>query len=190
MGAVGAVPVPVNGMVCGLPEALSVKAMVPVRVPVVVGVNVTPTVHDRPAPKEDEQVFVAMAKSPVRTTEVMFSEALPMLVNVRFCAALVTPTVVEPKVKLVGEMLAIGAGADTPFPVRVTACGEPAASSVKVSAPDLAPRAEGVKVTFTVQLTDCARVAPHVVEALVKSPVATMEAMFMVAFPVLFRVTT
>src|SRR5713226_7815017 len=37
----GFVPVPVKLICCGLPEALSVMLMVPVRVPVAVGVNVT-----------------------------------------------------------------------------------------------------------------------------------------------------
>ena len=121
--------------------------------------------------------------------EVMLSGALPWFVSVSAWGALVTPTVVEPNVRLVGEMLAIGAGADTPLPVKVTTCGEPAASSVKVNAPDLAPKAEGVNVTFTMQVTVCARVAPHVVEALAKSPVATMDAMFRVALPVLCKLT-
>jgi len=40
-GAVGAVPVPVNGTVCGLPPALSVIVSVPARAPSTVGVNVT-----------------------------------------------------------------------------------------------------------------------------------------------------
>ena len=44
-----AIPVPVKPIVCGLPAALSVTAMLPFRVPVVVGVKVTLIVQLAPA---------------------------------------------------------------------------------------------------------------------------------------------
>jgi len=49
MGAVTAMPVPVSGMVCGLPAASSVMVITPVRVPVAVGVKVTVMVQVPPA---------------------------------------------------------------------------------------------------------------------------------------------
>ena len=53
-------PVPVRLMRCGLPDALSVIVTVPVRVPVVVGLNVTLIVQFPPAATELPQLFVAV----------------------------------------------------------------------------------------------------------------------------------
>ncbi len=114
----------------------------------------------------------------------MLSVAFPVFVRVNTCPALVTPTTVEPKVRDVGLIDAAGAGALTPVPERVTACGEPAALSMKVIAPVRAPSAVGVKVTFTVHDAAVPSVAPHVVEPTAKFPVAVMEVMLSVAVPV------
>lgn len=92
-------------------------------------------------------------------------------------------------VKLLGEMLAIGAGAETPFPVSGTLCGDPAALSVIVRLPVRPPRAVGVNLTVIVQLTPAAKVAPHVVEEMEKSP-EIERVMLNVAVPVLLNVTT
>jgi hypothetical protein len=61
----GSVPVPLRLTVCGLFAAPSVNVKVPVRAPVVVGENVTPTVHVPPAPMLVPQVLLATAKSPL-----------------------------------------------------------------------------------------------------------------------------
>jgi hypothetical protein len=53
-----AMPVPVRVTVCGLIRPLSVIAMVPLRVPVTVGVNVTLIVQLAPAERLVPQVFV------------------------------------------------------------------------------------------------------------------------------------
>jgi hypothetical protein len=53
-----AVPVPVRLAVCGLPAALSVTVIVPVRVPAAVGVNVTLIVQFALAAREVPQVLV------------------------------------------------------------------------------------------------------------------------------------
>ena len=53
-GAFGAVPTPVKLTTCGLPPALSVMVMEPVRVPVAVGVNLTFRVQLALIPKELE----------------------------------------------------------------------------------------------------------------------------------------
>lgn len=58
MGAVGAVPVPVSGMACGLPEASSVNVMAPVLVPTAVGVKVTVTVQEAKDAKVEPQDVV------------------------------------------------------------------------------------------------------------------------------------
>ena len=57
-GPAAAVPVPVKLTVCGLPAALSVMVIVPVRVPVAVGVNVTLIVQLAPTATKPPQVFV------------------------------------------------------------------------------------------------------------------------------------
>jgi hypothetical protein len=104
----GAVPVPVRLTVCGLPAALSEMLTAAVRVPAAVGVNVTLIVQLPLAATELPQVFVS-AKSPalvpVMLMLVMLKLALPVLLRVTFCAALVTPTFSLAKVRPEGDRL-------------------------------------------------------------------------------------
>ena len=81
-------PVPVRLTVCGLPLALSVTLIVPVWVPVAVGVNVTLIVHLPPAATEEPHVLVS-AYSALATMLLIVREAVPELVSVMACAALV-----------------------------------------------------------------------------------------------------
>lgn len=62
----GAEVMPVKPTMCGLPAALSVMMMDPVRLPVAVGVKLTLMTHAPPATTLVPQVFVC-AKSPVTT---------------------------------------------------------------------------------------------------------------------------
>ncbi len=117
----------------------------------------------------------------------MLSVALPVFWSVMTWAVEAVRMVWPANVRLEGEMVAIGAGADTPVPVSGTEWGDPGASEVMVMAPVRVPKAVGVKVTVIVQLPVAARVAPQVV-TLEKSPLATIEAMFRVALPLLVRV--
>ena len=117
--------------------------------------------------------------------------ALPVLLRVRVCAALVVPTDRLPKLRLVAERLATGAAA-VPVPERLTACGLPLALSVMLTEALRVPEAEGVKVTLIVQLAPVVSELPHVLvcaksPALV--PVTAMVVMLKVALPVLLRVT-
>ena len=73
---------------CGLPLALSVTIIVPVCVPVDVGVKVTLMVHCPPAVTEVPQVLVS-AYCALAAMLLMLSEAVPVLVSVTACAALV-----------------------------------------------------------------------------------------------------
>src|SRR5215510_7288276 len=66
----GAVPVPANGTVCGLPLALSVTEIAPVRDPMAVAVKVTEIVHVPEATTLVPQVFVWL-KSPFAAMLVM-----------------------------------------------------------------------------------------------------------------------
>ena len=59
------VPVPVSVTTCGLPVALSVMVMEPLRVPVAVGVKVTLILHAALIPRELGQELAV--KSPVVT---------------------------------------------------------------------------------------------------------------------------
>ena len=89
--AAGAIPVPERVTVCGLPVALSVMVIVPGWLPAAVGVNVTLMVQLLPtlkeAPQESDSEYCALA-----VMLLMFSVAVPELVSVTDCAALVVFT--------------------------------------------------------------------------------------------------
>jgi hypothetical protein len=82
--------VPLRLADCGLPEALFVTLSVPVRAPKAVGVNVTWMVQLAAGASELPQLLVC-PKSPLAAMLVIDSAAVPQLVNVTVCAALVTP---------------------------------------------------------------------------------------------------
>ena len=87
------VPVPVSVTVSGLPVALSVNVIVPVRVPVAFGVNVIENVHGSPSTGMlGHCASVAPAKSPDVTMLVNVTVTPPMFETVTVCAALVVPT--------------------------------------------------------------------------------------------------
>jgi len=88
---------------------------------------------------------------------VMVIAVVPMLVRVMILAALVVPTVTEPKFKVAGASLAV-----VPTPVSGISCGLPAALSVTLSDALRAPIAEGVNVMLKVHLAAGAREAPQV----------------------------
>src|SRR6516164_8512630 len=89
------------------------------------------------------------------------SVAVPLLVNVTPCAALVVFTVWLAKLKLAGVSVTAGALAAAPVPVRLTVCGLPCALAVIDTAPVRVPVAVGVKVTLIVQLALAANDAPQ-----------------------------
>ena len=163
-------PVPVSGTVRGLPFALSVIVMVPVRAPVAVGVNVTLIVQVIPAGSDAPHVFVS-AKSPELVMEVIFSTRLPLFFSVIVLAGeLGVVTSWLPKSKLVGMRTATGAFA-VPVPVSVANCGV-GSVSVKTSLADSADATEGVKVMFTVHDAPDARLAAQVPPGAIAKSVA------------------
>jgi hypothetical protein len=84
--------VPLSDTVCGVFAALSVSVSVPLRAPAAVGVKFTLIVQLTPAARELPQVpRPARAKSPP-TVALNVSVALPVLVSVVNCAALLVPT--------------------------------------------------------------------------------------------------
>src|SRR6202521_5998839 len=90
-GAATVVPLPVRLTVCGLPVALSVMVMVPGRLPVAVGVKVTVMVQLAAAATDVPQVLV-WAYCVLAAMLVRLSAAVPVLVSVTVCAALVVFT--------------------------------------------------------------------------------------------------
>lgn len=81
---------PVSDTVCGLLFALSVIVRVPVRLPVVVGVNVTLTVQFPPAAIDVPHVFVC-EKSPEIVIDVTLSAVPRLLVTVTVFTTLEVP---------------------------------------------------------------------------------------------------
>ena len=92
-------PVPVRLAVCGLPIALSITLTDPVRVPRAVGEKTTLIVQLEETAREGPQLLY-WAKSPAVAIPNMFSVAVPQLVSVTACGALVAPTATLPKLKL------------------------------------------------------------------------------------------
>ena len=180
-------PVPVSGTVRGLPLALSVTVMVPVRAPVAVGVNVTLIVQVIPAGSDAPHVFVS-AKSPELVIEVIFSARLPLFFSVIVLAGeLGVFTSWLPKSKLVGIRTATGAFA-VPVPVSVANCGLLGSTSVKTSLADSADATEGVKITFTVHDIPAGRLAAQVPpDAMAKSVPAAGGAIATIAMFVIER---
>jgi len=104
------VPVPVNVTVCGLPVALSVNVIVPLRTPVAVGWNEIWNTHAAAsAAMLGHCANVAPAKSPVIAMLVNVTLVLPVLFTVTNCAALVVPTAWLPNVNEVGVIVIVPA---------------------------------------------------------------------------------
>jgi hypothetical protein len=166
---------------------LSVIVIVPVCVPVAVGVNVTLMVHCPPIATEAPQVSVCEYCA-LGAMLVMVSAAFPELVSVTGCDALDVPTVWLLNVRPVGDKPTAGAVGGMPVPVRFTTCGLPGALSVIVIVPFCVPVAVGVNVTVITQF------APAVTEPLQVSvseycALGTMLVMLRVVLPMLFSVT-
>jgi len=107
------------------------------------------------------------------------SGAAPELVSVIVCAALVTPTGCEAKVRVVGEGDATGTAPD---PARGTLCGEPLALSAMLMEATAEPEAVGAKLTMMLQLAEAASV-------LVQVDVSLNSAEFVPVIPMLVRVS-
>lgn len=139
-------PVPLSVMVCGEPAALSVMVTAAVCAPVAVGakcpwmVQLAPTVRLAPQvlAKTNEEASV-----PVSAMLVIVKVAVPVLVMVTDCDALVEPTMVAGNARLAAENVT---GPDcNPVPVSAMVCGDVAALSVRVTAAVRAPVTAGAK---------------------------------------------
>ena len=92
--------------------------------------------------------------------------AVPLLLSVTDCAAVVEPITVAAKVRLAGVTFAFAA---VPVPESVTVCGLLPAESMNVNVAERVPVAAGVKVMLTEQLLELARLAPQVLAEIPKS---------------------
>jgi hypothetical protein len=159
-----AAPVPVIATDWGEPGALSVKLRVAERVPVALGVNVMETEQFAPAARLVPQVFAEIAKLdefvPPSAIELMDAAVPPEFVRVTGCAALVDPTVCEPKVKEVG--LTETAGPYWPVPLSEMDWGELLALSVKTRLAVRLPLVDGENTIETEHVLPDARVVPQV----------------------------
>jgi len=104
----------------------------PVLLPVAVGVKVTLMAQLAPGANPAPQVL-SCAKSPVTVIPAIVKAAVPVLLIVIVCGALVDPSAWLVNVKLVDDRLTTGAAA--PVPERVTVCGLFAALSVMTTVP-------------------------------------------------------
>jgi hypothetical protein len=169
---------------------LSVRVTDPRTDPEAVGVKVTLIVQKALGAKGDAQVFVT-PKPALEEIAVKVRAAVPVLVTVMVCGALVEPTTWAAKLRLVAE--SDTTGWSTPVPVRRIIWGLLGALSVRVSDPTLNPATLGVKVTLIVQFEGGVVAWSGAVQLLLctaKSLLATTLEMFRAAVPVLVTVRT
>ena len=145
----------------------------------------TLTEQRAPAAMLVPQPLVEMAKPAVVAMLVKLRATLWLLVRETDLDWLVLPTVTVPRLRDVAERVT---GA-VPVPERITVCGLVAASSVKTSVPEAAPRADGEKVMPTEHLAAAARLAPQVLVVMLKPALAAMPPTLSATFWLLVRVT-
>ena len=153
--------------------AVSETVRVAARAPDVVGLNATVTVQLADAARLAPQVLAEMVKSPefvpVMDTLLIVIEVVPPFFRVAVCDALVEPTVTVPYARLVGLNVTAPVVL-APVPERETVCGLFGAVSAKFREAARTPDAVGLNTIVTVQLAEAARLEPHVLAEILKSP--------------------
>ena len=184
-------PVPVNPMLCGDPEALSVIVTVALREPPVVGSKSPVMLQFAPAATLVPHVFVKRnedAFAPVTAMLAIDKVPCPLLVNVTICDAVAVPTAEEPKERLGADRVTAG---PSPVPLNAMLCGDPPALSVMMIAAASGPLATGLKCPWMLQLAPAARVTAQEfanVNEEAFAPVKAMLLMFKGALPELVSV--
>lgn len=168
-GLGGSDPTPARAMVRGLPDALSVIEMDPVREPASNGVNVTLKLQAAPAPSDAPHVVEAEKSPDAAMIWEIARSAVPVLTIVTLCGAELVPIICAGNESAEGESETLGAGNASPSPLKATASGLDAALLAIVSRPERAPLALGWKVTDTVHDTPAARLDGQLGDC-VKSP--------------------
>lgn len=182
-------PVPVIGMMSGLPGSLELTTIAPPVAPAADGVKVAVIVHVADgAMGALVQVLVRMAKSPPTMVLEITSGVAPTLDTVTVTGLLVMPTPCLPKTGNAG--VAEAAAVVTPVPVNETISGLLGSLVVMVSEPVLLPAAVGVKVTFNVHVAPADIGFPvQVLEGNPKSPDVVILEISRGLAPTLVRVT-
>ena len=163
--------------------------------PSVVGVNVTPMVHEAAGATGAVRNWLWWRMRPLlppRVTPDTVRAAVPVLLTVIDCDAEVLARPWFPKASEAGETDATGAAA-VPVPVRPTLAGEPAALLAIERLAVFAPTVVGAKATLTVQLalmTTVAQVVPAIKNNAASAPVRVTPDTTRLAVPVLVSVTT
>jgi hypothetical protein len=138
--------------------------MAAVKAPVAVGVKWPWIVQFAPAATLDPHVFAKRnddALVPVTAMLEIDSGAVPVLVNVTDCDALVVPTAWLANVKLVADSDTAGL---PPAPESATVCDPPATLSVIVMAAVIVPVVVGAKWPWIVQFAPADTLVPQLFE--------------------------
>src|SRR5947209_1174164 len=109
------VPVPVRVMICGLPAALSVSAMVAVRTPVALGLNWRVSAQEAPGAIMTPTHWLLRSRkstglAPACVSALKKTDEVAVLVTVTVWAGLVVPTACDENVTADGLMLMVGSG--------------------------------------------------------------------------------
>jgi hypothetical protein len=107
---------------------------------------------------------------PPRTTLLIVNELVPLFVSVATFCAPMPPTTTETQLILAGLTVALPPVEDTPVPVNATVWGLLLAESVKLSVALRAPAAVGLNTTDALHVPDAARLVPHDLLEMMKSP--------------------
>jgi hypothetical protein len=170
---------------CGLVTAPSVKVSAPVTAPAAVGANATPTLQLAPAAIPVPHVLLTILKGALASIFEKLSAVLPLFVTLTVFVVLVLPAVTLPKFKVLAENVT----GKMPLPVRFTACGPFAASSVNVSVPVPVPAEVGENVTPVVQVAPAAMLPTQVLLLIPKGPLEVTLVKFRAMFWRFVKVT-
>jgi hypothetical protein len=96
--------------------------------------------------------------------------AVPLLVRVATFCPPMPPTDTETQFRFVGLAAALPPVVDAPVPLNATVCGLPVAESAKLRVALRVPAADGLKTTEAEQFPAAARLVPHDLLEMLKSP--------------------
>jgi len=150
------------------------KFSVAVRVPPVVGLNVTFAPQLAPAARLDPHVWLKILKSPgfapASARLLIVIDEVPLFLSTAVFCPPMPPTATDAQLNDVGLTDALPPDVLPPVPERATVCGLPLPVSETVSVAVRVALALGLKAIDTPQLADAARLDPHVLLAITKSP--------------------
>jgi hypothetical protein len=160
-------PTPLKATVAGVPMDVELTVSAPERLPDCAGLKTTPAVQLEPPASVVPHLFCVRLNGPVVVRASPAAAAWPLLVRVTVCAALVWPTAVA--TKLSSEGAALSPASDCPLPLSGTVTDFTCeVDEVTLSIAFTVPFADGVNVTWRVQLLPLASVAPQVVVPVAK----------------------